>query len=490
MKKHSVRLLALLLAVVMVLSVMPTMALAEGEAKTATLVTDVTTLKVGDEVVIAAKDADYALGTNQKTNNREAVAVTKDGSKLTLTEKVQTLTLQNGTKENTFAFYTGSGYLYAAGKSKAQGANKNQNHLKTGKTLTDNASWKIEIAEGAASVVAQGENGCNILRYNADGTLFSAYVSGQDDIAIYKLDAASAPSNKVATPTASPAAGEVEKGTEITFSCATQGAAIAYATDGKTFTEGTKATVTENVTFTVKATKEDMEDSDTATFAYTVKVEEPKTVPISTALAGGTGESFTVKGVVTLVDGRNYYLQDVTGGICLRLAATTQDIHLGDTIIGTGKRAEFSGLPQLDGGTFQMSTGMMLSAKETTIGALTTADVCTYVAINDVEVTEVYDNNGAFKQPNIKVKDADGKVIQLYKAVINKVEDAWEYKVGDKLDITAAVGINSGKLQLRNTKAEEIRRHSDVYDPITEDMILRVHGTSSRPANSRARRRT
>lgn len=66
MKKHSVRLLALLLAVVMVLSVMPTMALAEGEAKTATLVTDVTTLKVGDEVVIAAKDADYALGTNQK----------------------------------------------------------------------------------------------------------------------------------------------------------------------------------------------------------------------------------------------------------------------------------------------------------------------------------------------------------------------------------------------------------------------------------------
>ena len=190
MKKHSVRLLALLLAVVMVLSVMPTMALAEGEAKTATLVTDVTTLKVGDEVVIAAKDADFALGTNQKTNNREAVAVTKDGSKLTLTEKVQTLTLQNGTKENTFAFYTGSGYLYAAGKSKAQGANTNQNHLKTGKTLTDNASWKIEIAEGAASVVAQGENGCNILRYNANSKLFSAYVSGQDDIAIYKLDAA------------------------------------------------------------------------------------------------------------------------------------------------------------------------------------------------------------------------------------------------------------------------------------------------------------
>ena len=44
---------------------------------------------------------------------------------------------------------------------------------------------------------------------------------------------------------------------------------------------------------------------------------------------------------MTLVDGQNYYLQDATGGICLRLAAKTDEIALGDTIIGTGKRAEF-----------------------------------------------------------------------------------------------------------------------------------------------------
>ena len=93
---------------------------------------------------------------------------------------------------------------------------------------------------------------------------------------------------------------------------------ISYATDGTTFTEGTKATVNKDVTFTVKATKDGMVDSDTVTFAYTVKAEEPTTVPISTALAGEKDASFTVKGVVTLVDGQNYYLQDATGGICLR----------------------------------------------------------------------------------------------------------------------------------------------------------------------------
>ena len=470
MKKRTTRCLALLLAVVMVLSVMP-VAMAEGTTQTATLVTDASSLKAGDEIVIAAIDADYALGTNQKTNNREAVAVTKGGEKLTLNDSVQILTLANGTKDGTFAFYTGSGYLYAAGKSKAQGESSNKNYLKTSPDLTDNASWTIEIAEGAATVVAQGENGCNTLRYNNSSGLFSAYVSGQKDIAIYKLETVPAPSNKVATPTATPAAGKVDKDTKVTFSCKTEGAKILIATDGKTFAEGTEATVNEDVTFTVKATKEGMVDSDTVTFAYTVKAEEPTTVSISTALAGEKDAFFTVKGVVTLVDGQNYYLQDATGGICLRLASKTTEIALGDTIIGTGKRDTYNGLPQLGSGTFQKSSGLELRAKSTTIGALTPTDVCTYVTISGVEVTEVYDNNGIFKQPNITVKDADGKTIQLYKAVINKVDGEWEYKVGDTLDITAAVSIFKETLQLRNTNADEVKRHSDVYDPISDDMI-------------------
>ena len=274
MKKRTTRCLALLLAVVMVLSVMP-VAMAEETTQTATLVTDASSLKAGDEIVIAAIDADYALGTNQKTNNREAVAVTKGGEKLTLNDSVQILTLANGTKDGTFAFYTGSGYLYAAGKSKAQGESSNKNYLKTSPDLTDNASWTIEIAEGAATVVAQGENGCNTLRYNNSSGLFSAYVSGQKDIAIYKLETVPAPSNKVATPTASPAAGEVTKGTEVTFSCTTPDATILYKTTGE-YTEYTDPVeVNADTTFTVKATKEGMDDSDEVKFAYTVKAEEP-----------------------------------------------------------------------------------------------------------------------------------------------------------------------------------------------------------------------
>ena len=270
MKKRITRCLALLLAVVMVLSVMPA-AMAEETTQTATLVTDASTLKVGDEIVIAAKGADYALGTNQKTNNRAAAAVTKDGNKLKLGTTVQKLTLEKGKKDNTFAFATGSGYLYAASSDK--------NHLKTEKVLSENGSWSVAIADGAATVIAQGSNTRNIMRYNPNtgkgDPLFACYKSGQQDIAIYKLETVPAPSNKVATPTATPAEGEVAKGTKVEFKCKTEGAKISYKTTGDYVTYTKPVEVTENTTFTVKATKDGMDDSDEVKFAYTVKAEEP-----------------------------------------------------------------------------------------------------------------------------------------------------------------------------------------------------------------------
>ena len=265
MKKRITRCLALLLAIVMVLSAMP-IAMAEETAKTATLVTDASTLKVGDEIIIAAKDNDFAMG-EQNTNNRAAVAVTKSEDKLTLTAGVQKLTLKQGAKENTFAFDTGSGYLYAASSSK--------NHLKTESKLSDNSSWSVAIADGKATVIAQGANTRNVMKYNSNSELFACYASGQQDIAIYKLETVPAPSNKVAAPTATPVAGEVAKGTKVEFKCKTEGAKISYKTTGE-YTEYTDPVeVNADTTFTVKATKAGMDDSDEVKFAYTVKAEEP-----------------------------------------------------------------------------------------------------------------------------------------------------------------------------------------------------------------------
>ena len=376
------RFLAMLMALVMVLSMVPATAVrAQEEAPTYTLVTDAASLKEGDQVLVVASGFPVALSTNQKTNNRGQSTVTKseDGTTVTPGDDTQVITLGKGTKDGTWALKVDGGDLYAASSS--------ANHLKTEKTLSDNGSWTIEIdAKGVATLKAQGTNSHNWLRYNKTSTLFSCYASGQLDVSLYRLNA---------------------------------------STDKP------------------------------------VDPEEPATVSIETALKGSTGDSFTVKGVVTLVDGTNIYLQDATGGICLRLSAKDSTIALGDTLIGTGKRAEYNGLPQLSSGTFVKSSGLTLTAKDVKIADLTEAHVGTYVSLNNLEVTKVDDNNGQYSNPNITLKDADGKTIQLYKAVIDKdAEGAWTVKVGDKLNVKAAVSIyaknGTSTLQLRNTLASEV----------------------------------
>ena len=402
------RFLAAILALVMVISMIPVSIFA-ADGDTATLVTDVSNLNVGDQIVIVALDSDFALSTNQKSNNRGQAAVTKDGATATLTTDVQILTLEAGTKEGTFAFNTGSGYLYAAGQSKAQGAAKNQNYLRTEDTLSDNSSFAISItANGAATVIAQGTNGANLMCYNTSG-LFSCYAAAQKEISIYKLDASDVPPAETTTPVESSAPADTTAPAETTTPA--------------------------------------------------VEIED-----IRAALAGADGTEYTVKGVITLIDGKNLYLQDATGGICLRLNENPTDVALGDTVIGTGKRADYNGLPQLGSGTYQKSEGLTLKAKETTIDALTNADICTYVKISGVEVTEVYDNNGQWASPNVTVKDAKGNTIQLYKAVVEGIA------VGDTVDILAAVGISKNGLQLRNTLAAEVTKvegGSTPTDPTT-----------------------
>ena len=144
------------------------------------LVTDVTTLQAGDQIVIAAKSANYALSTNQKSNNRGQASVTKTGNSITFGSDVQILTLKAGSISGTFAFYTGAGYLYAASSS--------SNYLRTQNKLDANASWAITITSaGVATIKAQGSNTRNLLRYNSQSSLFACYGSGQQDVCIYKL---------------------------------------------------------------------------------------------------------------------------------------------------------------------------------------------------------------------------------------------------------------------------------------------------------------
>ena len=152
-------------------------------ANTATLVTDASTLKIGDQIIIVAKDDDVALSTNQKDNNRGQAEVTKDGNTVTFGADTQIITLVGGTHETTFGFQVDGSYLYAASSS--------YNYLRTQADLDENGSWTISItADGAATIIAQGTNTRNTMRYNSSSKLFACYAldNSQKDLCIYKIE--------------------------------------------------------------------------------------------------------------------------------------------------------------------------------------------------------------------------------------------------------------------------------------------------------------
>ena len=158
------------------------------------LVTDVNDLQVGDYVIIAAKSANYALSTDQKTNNRGQCAITKTGDYAIVGDDVQYLTLEEGAVDGTFAFYTGSGYLYAA--------SSDSNYLKTQTKNDANGSWTITISNGTASVVANGSNSRKVMQYNGTSALFACYsTASQGAVALYKgVDASNIVSEKLSLP--------------------------------------------------------------------------------------------------------------------------------------------------------------------------------------------------------------------------------------------------------------------------------------------------
>ena len=100
----------------------------------------------------------------------------------------------------------------------------------------------------------------------------------------------------VAKPVLAPAAGEVELGTEVTITCATDGATIHYTTDGTAPTTDSPVysdPIVINTTTTVKAfaVKEDMQDSQVASAEYIITVPtvaKPTFSPAAGAVASGT----------------------------------------------------------------------------------------------------------------------------------------------------------------------------------------------------------
>ena len=187
MKSRLIKVFAsLVLVVLAVFLVVPNFShFSAAEGDTYQLVTDASTLKVNDKIIIVATGYNYALSTTQNPNNRGQVEITKTDNNNTIAfvNDLQEITLKAGTVNGTFAFQVGEDYLYCASTSK-------KNYLKTRKTNDDTkGDWTIAINEnnGVATIQSKADVKRNTLKYNSDSSCFACYSSGQNDVSIYKL---------------------------------------------------------------------------------------------------------------------------------------------------------------------------------------------------------------------------------------------------------------------------------------------------------------
>ena len=142
------------------------------------LLTDASTLKAGDQIIIASAKGDYVMGSD-RGNNRTAIAIT-DGN--VFVDGVAVITLGTGTEDSTlFTFIVEGGKLYAA--------SSNNNHLKTNNGSGENYEWEILVTSGKTTVIAKNSTNKNILKFNSTNTppIFSCYASGQAEIVVYVL---------------------------------------------------------------------------------------------------------------------------------------------------------------------------------------------------------------------------------------------------------------------------------------------------------------
>lgn len=141
-----------------------------------TLVTEASQLVAGKKVIIASvpnEGAAVTLSMNQAQNNRTGLTgATVSEGVITAQSGTAVFTIAAGTEENTIAFKSSADeYLYAASSSK--------NYMRSQAENDANGSWIVEIAEGVATITAQGTNSNKRMRYNPnnDSPIFSCYAT-------------------------------------------------------------------------------------------------------------------------------------------------------------------------------------------------------------------------------------------------------------------------------------------------------------------------
>ena len=151
----------------------------QGGSEVYTLVTDDSTLKAGDEILLVHSGMQKALGA-QETNYRSQVDVVIENTTISaLPSGAAVVTLEKGNADRSWALHAADGYLAAQSLRK--------NHLVTVSSVDDYASWVISISSSSDATVKAMKGERNWLLYNTSAPRFSCYAGTSSSCQLIQL---------------------------------------------------------------------------------------------------------------------------------------------------------------------------------------------------------------------------------------------------------------------------------------------------------------
>ncbi len=401
---------------------------------------------------ISTTSTKYGIGVDMSeyhANNMIASNSTTDQYKVTIAPTT-----------NGYSMYlNGAGYL---GWS-------NGNSLKADESFTEGVNeWTFSFSDGVVTIANAGTPD-RIIRWNNSSPRFACYIGGQQDITLYKSNAAPI----VATPTFNPEEGIYATAQNVEIVCATEGATIYYTTDGNdptTESDVYSAAISVSETTTVKAiaVKAEMQNSEIATATYTINTLPFVATPVITPAAGDYVGNVEVTIACDTEDANIYY---TTNGD----EPTAESVLYSESFILTADATVKAIAMKAD-----MNNSEIATAEYTITPALANLAAVYETANNDEyvmtgDVTFVYRNGR-----NIYVKDETAGMIIFdnYTSVITT-----EYQEGDVISggISAKTTIYNGlyeMIPLANTAVATTNTGAVAPTTITVEQLLSGNYTS------------
>lgn len=367
------------------------------------LVTDASSLAVGDQFVIVYKPAegDAQVMTTQSGNFRTYAAVTITNDKITeLPDGAQVVTLEeSGDTDYPWLLNVGTDN---SGNKVYLNSPSASNYLKTAELGTTGFYADITISSTTTNIkmnrVKSGKNYEIQFNANKNQERFSCYTGTQKSILMYRLNAGEAPS--VEAPKFSLVEGM--EGFSVAMATETEGAEIYYTEDGTVPTaESTKYTAPVEVWFKTTFKAVAIKDGESS-YVSTYEANPPYILPDFTPLSDFEPESgksipVIIKGSMTVLYQSGSYLYLKAGNsYMLVYGALDKEFTNGDTFSRLeGDFILFNGQPEIQNPEIlgDVTPGSPVAPTPAYLDEVAQNRLCHYLTIKNVNISGVVEGS-------------------------------------------------------------------------------------------------